>query len=166
MVQRRPAALSRSDPLVATTSNQPAARDASAELHARSLWLSLTVRDLAASLAWYRDVVGFAVEREHRRDDRLMAVSVQAGDVRILLGQDDGAKGPDRRKGEGCSFQIVTSDDIDAVAARITARGGTLESQPVDTPWGARVFRLTDPDGFRFAISSMPAGRDGATRRG
>jgi uncharacterized glyoxalase superfamily protein PhnB len=128
-------------------------------LQAQSLQASLTVKDLGASLAWYRDVVGFAVDREHTRDGRLMAVSLRAGDVRILLAQDDGAKGLDRPKGEGHSLQITTSQDIDAIAARIRQRGGVLESEPVDTPWGARVFRLKDPDGFRFAISSIPADR-------
>jgi uncharacterized protein len=144
---------------MSTTSEHHSTQGTSEELHAQSLWASLTVRDLAASLAWYRDVVGFAVEKEHRRDGRLTAVSLRAGDVRILLGQDDGAKGLDRPKGEGHSLQIVTSDDIDAVAARIRERGGALEAEPVDTPWGARMFRLKDPDGFRFTISSMPADR-------
>jgi lactoylglutathione lyase len=129
-------------------------------LNAEALWASLTVRDLATSLAWYRDVLGFAIEREHRRDDRLTAVSLKAGEVRILLGQDDGAKGIDRPKGEGHSLQIITSDDIDAIAARVRDGGGTLDSEPADTPWGARVFRLRDPDGFRFAVSSRPRDRD------
>jgi len=29
-----------------------------------------------------------------------------------------------------------------------------IDTEPVDTPWGVRMFRLRDPDGFRFAISS------------
>jgi uncharacterized glyoxalase superfamily protein PhnB len=29
-----------------------------------------------------------------------------------------------------------------------------VPSEPVDMPWGARVFRLTDPDGFRIVIAS------------
>jgi uncharacterized glyoxalase superfamily protein PhnB len=27
-------------------------------------------------------------------------------------------------------------------------------SEPVDTPWGVRMFRVRDPDGFRLTISS------------
>jgi uncharacterized glyoxalase superfamily protein PhnB len=125
-------------------------------LVAQSLDASLTVHDLAASVAWYRDVLGFTVDREHRRDDRLFAVSLRAGAVRILLGQDDGAKGPDRSKGEGFSLRLATPQDIDAIAARIQARGGTLETPPFDA-WGVRAFRLRDPDGFRFTISSPPS---------
>lgn len=36
---------------------------------ASALAASLTVRDLQASLAWYRDVVGFAVDREYEREE-------------------------------------------------------------------------------------------------
>ncbi|HVG43150.1 MAG TPA: VOC family protein [Longimicrobium sp.] len=124
-------------------------------LRARSLWASLTVNDLQKSLAWYRDVVGFTVHQEYEREGRLMAVALKAGDVRILLGQDDGAKGWDRAKGEGFSLQIMTAQNVDEIARRITERGGTLASEPADTPWGARVFRVVDPDGFRLAISSQ-----------
>lgn len=122
--------------------------------HARELAASLTVKDLEQSLAWYRDVLGFAVDERYERAGKLFAVSLQAGSVRILIGQDDGSKGLDRVKGLGFSLQLTTDQDIDALAAGIKQRGGTLENDPVDTPWGARMFRLTDPDGFKFTISS------------
>jgi uncharacterized glyoxalase superfamily protein PhnB len=123
-------------------------------LRGRSLEASLTVNDLQRSLAWYRDVVGFTVDREHEREGKLRAVSLKAGAVRLLLGQDDGAKGMNRVKGEGFSLQITTAQDIDQIAARIKARGGTLDSEPADMPWGSRMFRLRDPDGFRITFSS------------
>ena len=97
--------------------------------HAQALSASLTVKDLQASVAWYRDVVGFAVDRRYERDGIPRAVALSAGAVQILLGQDDGAK-------------------------RIKARGGTLESEPADTRWGVRMFRLQDPDGFKLVISA------------
>src|SRR6478736_1129754 len=80
---------------------------------AKALTASLTVKDLQKSVAWYRDVVGFYVEREHQRDGTLRAVSLAAGAVRILLNQDDGAKGFDRVKGEGFSLQFTTSQSVD-----------------------------------------------------
>ena len=119
-----------------------------------SLMASLTVNDLQKSLAWYRDVVGFTVDREHERDGTLQAVSLQAGDVRIVIGRDDGAKGFNRKKGEAISLMITTKQNVDALAATIKARGGILESEPTDMPWGARVFRMKDPDGFIWAIST------------
>src|SRR2546430_16586942 len=123
---------------------------------AQSLEASLTVADLQRSLAWYRDVVGFTVDREFQREGRLMAVSLRAGNVRLLLGQDDGAKGTGRIKGEGFSLQLTTPQPIDEIARGIVARGGILETEPADA-WGVRVFRLRDPDGFRLTISSPRA---------
>ncbi|MEP6619729.1 MAG: VOC family protein [bacterium] len=120
----------------------------------RTIMVSLTVKDVPTSVAWYRDVVGFTVIEEHQREGKLMAVSVAAGAVRILLGQDDGARGFDRTKGEGFSLMITTAQNVDDIANRIKQQGGTLESEPADMPWGARVFRLKDPDGFRLVIAS------------
>jgi uncharacterized glyoxalase superfamily protein PhnB len=125
---------------------------------ARALTAALTVKDLDKSLAWYRDVVGFTVSREHEREGRVVAVSLKAGSTELLLGRDDGAKGWDRVKGEGISLQFTTTQSIDELAKRITDQGGVLESAPMDMPWGVRVFRLKDPDGFKLVISSV---RDG-----
>jgi uncharacterized glyoxalase superfamily protein PhnB len=124
----------------------------------RNLSASLTVKDLQASLTWYRNVLGFTVDQKHERDGVLRAVSLKAGNVRILIGQDDGAKGWDRPKGEGFSLMITTAQEIDQVAKRIKESGGVLDSEPTTMPWGARVFRLRDPDGFRLTISSSAGG--------
>jgi uncharacterized glyoxalase superfamily protein PhnB len=126
-------------------------------LSARSLEVSLTVGDLPTSVAWYRDALGFAVDREHRREDRLIAVAMRADGVRLLLGQDNGAKGADRAKGEGFSMMLTTPQDIDAIAARVRATGWALDSEPAEM-FGARAFRVRDPDGFRFTISSPREG--------
>jgi uncharacterized glyoxalase superfamily protein PhnB len=121
--------------------------------NATTLSASLTVSDLKKSLAWYRDVLGFTVTREFERAGKLFAVSLRAGVVPFLITQDDGSKGLDRVKGEGFSLRLTTAQNIDELAKRIQAHGGTLESPPQDA-WGARVFRLRDPDGFKLVISS------------
>lgn len=121
-------------------------------LVAQDLGASLTTADVNRSRDWYRDVLGFDVDREFRRDDKLFAVSLRAGHVRILVTQDDGAQG-DRVKGLGFSLQITTSQDINAIADHAKRAGAVLDSEPADA-WGMRVFRLRDPDGFRLVISS------------
>ena len=121
---------------------------------ARDLSASLTVKDLEKSLVWYRDVVGFTVDKRYEDEGKLRAVALKAGDVRIRIGQDDGARGWDRVKGEGFSLYLTTAQDIDELAHRIEERGGKLASGPADMPWGPRMFRLLDPDGFRLTIAS------------
>lgn len=120
---------------------------------ARALGVSLTVKDLARSIAWYRDVAAFVIDETWERDGKMVGASLKAGDVDMLLNQDDGAKGWDRVKGEGFSMMLTTTMDIDRYAADIKSRGGVLETEPADMPWGARVFRLKDPDGFKLVIS-------------
>ena len=126
-------------------------------LHGQSLQASLTVKDLQKSVAWYVDIVGFSISRKIERDGQLRGVAVQAGDVRIVLNQDDGAKGWDRVKGAGLSLQISTAQRVDEIARGIQERGGVLDMEPKDMPWGARIFRVRDPDGFRWTISEVHA---------
>jgi uncharacterized glyoxalase superfamily protein PhnB len=133
--------------------NDPTTNETTPTLLAQSLDASLTVADVRRSVAWYRDVLRFSVDREFERAGRLFAVSLRAGTIRILLTQEDGARGVDRVKGEGFSLQITTAQDIDALASNAKRAGAALDSEPVDA-WGARVFRLRDPDGFRLVISS------------
>jgi uncharacterized glyoxalase superfamily protein PhnB len=115
--------------------------------------ISLTVKDLQKSVDWYHDIIGFSIERRNERDGKVRSVYINAGPVRIALNQDDGAKGWERTKGLGFSFNIRTDQDIDELAKRIKEKGGTLLLEPTDMPWGARVIRLSDPDDYRLAIS-------------
>ena len=130
----------------------------SAQTHsftAISLAASLTVKDVETSKDWYANVLGFVVDQRYEREGKLRGYAMRAGDVRILLGLDDGAKGWDRVKGEGFSLNFTTEQNVDEVAARIKENGGKLTTEPLDTPWGNRVMRIEDPDGFKLAISSV-----------
>lgn len=126
----------------------------------RELSVSLTVNDIGESLAWYRDVVGFHVDHTREREGELRVAVLLAGNVRIVLTQDDGSKGWDRPKGEGLSLRITTAQDLDELAALIRERGGVLDSGPTETHAGTRLFRITDPDGFTYRIASEAPAQD------
>lgn len=127
-------------------------------LQANSINVAFTVNDIDRSLTWYADVIGFTIDQRHEREGKLVAVSLRAGSVRILLGRDDGAKGWDRVKGAGFSVQFTTSQNIDELAERIKAAGAALHTEPETAPWGSRLFRVKDPDGFLLVISSERPG--------
>ena len=126
---------------------------AESQLLGQALQSSLTVKDLNASVRWYTESLGFTISRRIERDGKLRGVAIEAGNVRLILNQDDGAKGWDRVKGQGLSLQISTSQDVDPIAARIKSHGGVLDTEPKDMPWGARAFRVRDPDGFLWVLS-------------
>lgn len=119
---------------------------------------AITATDLQASLAWYRDVLGFTVAEEYKQDDRLMGARLMAGSVQVMLGQDDFAKGRDRQKGAGLRLFCTTAQDVDQLAAAIKERGGKLAHEPTDQPWGTRDFGVVDPDGFNISISTEEKG--------
>jgi catechol 2,3-dioxygenase-like lactoylglutathione lyase family enzyme len=139
-----------------TTSSVPSPTTADAEfppLVAQSLAVSLTVKDVARSRDWYRDALGFTVDREHQREGKLLACSLRAGAIRLLVTQEDGSRGMDRVKGEGFSVQITTAQNIDAIAAQAKAAGVMFDTEPTEMN-GVRFFRLRDLDGFKFVISA------------
>ena len=114
---------------------------------------SLTVNDIEKSLAWYRDVLGFTVDQRWEGDGKLMGAEMKAGNVVLMIGQDDWKKGRDRVKGAGVRIYCDTDQDIDRLAARIKANGGTLAQEPKDQPWGMRDLAIDDPDGYKITIA-------------
>lgn len=119
---------------------------------ARAITASLAVKDLEKSLTWYRDKIGFYVEEKIQRAGKLAAVALKAGDVRILISQDDGGTGWDRVKGAGFTLHFTTAQDVGGLAEAIQQRGGFFELE--GSASGGRVLRLRDPDGFKLVITS------------
>jgi catechol 2,3-dioxygenase-like lactoylglutathione lyase family enzyme len=93
-----------------------------------ALAVSLTVKDLPASLAWYTNVLGFTKARDFVREGIVTGAALAAGDVEISINQDDGKKGKDRPLGQGFSMRLSTNENIDEVAARVKKAGGSLET--------------------------------------
>jgi lactoylglutathione lyase len=103
------------------------------------------VSDLAASVAFYRDVAGL----DHRFTDAGYA-EFATGPTRFALYE--------RRRAEWLTDHPVTPGpgaevvllvpDVDAVATGLRDRGIPLLSGPADRPWGHRTLHVADPDGF------------------
>jgi len=123
-------------------------------LRLRSAAPGFTVNDIGKSLAWYRDVLGFVVGERWDHEGKLAGVEMTAGGATFMLGQDDWKKGRDRVKGEGFRVYCETRQDVDRIADRIKASGGTLAQEPRDEPWGMRDLAVTDPDGFKITIGA------------
>jgi lactoylglutathione lyase len=103
------------------------------------------VSDLAASVAFYRDVAGL----EHRFTDAGYA-EFATGATRFALYE--------RRRATwligravtpgACAQVVLLVPDVDAVAAGLRERGIPLLAEPADRPWGHRTLHVADPDGF------------------
>jgi len=135
-----------------TTKPKPPARRQPETLRLRTIAPTLTTNDLQRSIAFYRDVLGFMIGEEWREKGVLAGVEMHAGAITFMLNQDDFAKGRDRQKGVGSRLYCHTAQDIDRLAAQIKERGGVLDQEPKDMPWGDRVFMISDPDGFKLTF--------------
>ncbi len=121
-------------------------------LRARTVTPSFTVNDLQRSIGWYEGVLGFTIADRWEMGGTLMGVELKAGASRLRIGQDDFAKGRDRQKGVGMRLYLETAQDLDRLAANVTARGGVLAQPPTVQSWGDKTFDVTDPDGFRLTF--------------
>jgi len=149
--KKKPAAKKRARPK-ATAKVRPGARRQPETLRLRDITPTFTATDLQRSMAFYRDVLGFVVGEEWRENGALEGCEMRAGAVRFYLTQDDFAKGRDRKKGIGSRLSCTTAQDLDRFAAEVKARGGALDQEPMDMPWGERLFMITDPDGFKLTF--------------
>jgi uncharacterized glyoxalase superfamily protein PhnB len=131
---------------------KPPARRQPETLRLRTIAPTFTATDLQRSIAFYRDVLGFMVGEEWREKGVLAGVEMHAGAITFMLNQDDFARGRDRQKGVGSRLYCHTAQDIDRLAAQIKERGGVLDQDPKDMPWGDRVFMISDPDGFKLTF--------------
>ena len=118
----------------------------------------ITANDLAKSIHFYVEGLGFTITRRNEVDGQLRFVMLQAGNAELGIGQDDFAKGKNRVKGTGMRLWLTTSQDLSALAARAKAAGLTLDHDVMEMPWGQRAFALTDPDGFKLTIAAQMTG--------
>lgn len=109
----------------------------------------LAVPDLAASAAFYRDVLGFTI---HELGDPGWRVFVRGACI-IRAGHCPGALLP-TQLGDHSYFAYLTVDDIDAYYAQVTAKGARILKPLRDEPWGWREFALQTGDGHRIMFGT------------
>ena len=108
----------------------------------------LAVHDLAASTAYFTDVLGFS--RDWNDGDNWQAVV--RGQVRVMLGRCPDAI-PVAQLGDHSYFGFFTSDDVDGLYAEFAAKGARILSAPADKPWGWREMAVATPEGHRMMFA-------------
>ncbi|MCE1180380.1 MAG: VOC family protein [Micrococcales bacterium] len=119
--------------------------------------------DPEASLAFYRDVLGFEVRLDVGQGTmRWVTVGAPGQDASIVLtppAVDPGLTDADRAaitemmaKGTYAAINLVT-DDLDATFARLQESGADIVQEPTDQQWGARDCAVRDPAGNMIRIA-------------
>jgi catechol 2,3-dioxygenase-like lactoylglutathione lyase family enzyme len=100
----------------------------------------MTVTDIPASTAYYRDKLGFDVAFEYGKPT--FYVCLCSGDVAVHLVAASQTK---RLPGNGAVCIFV--DDVDALHADLVKRGAKVLKEPKDYDYGMRDFDVADLDG-------------------
>ena len=122
----------------------------------------VTVDDIDAALAFYRDTLGLTVRNEVANDGFrwITLVTDSQPDIQIVLSephagrsQEDGdALAALLAKGALTMIQL-RSDNLDATFDKIAATPGVeVLQEPADQPWGKRDAAVRDPAGNRLRI--------------
>ena len=110
----------------------------------------ITVSDIAASIAYYRDALGFDVTFEYGepsfyaglcRDEVMIHLRAAAGQAGWVAGN---------------SAVAAFVDDVDRLHDELAARGARIVKPPQDYPYGMRDFDAADLDGNRLTFG-MPS---------
>ena len=114
-----------------------------------------SVADVAVSIAYYRDVLGFAVEFEWGAP--VSYACLCRDEVALQLAASELAERP-----AGQSALSIFVADVDALYAELLARGARITAPLADRPYGMRDFNALDPDGNTLVFGMSAAARHGA----
>ncbi len=106
----------------------------------RSSTTVMTVKNVAQSMPYYRDKLGFDIAFEYGKPT--FYVGLCSGDVSLHLVE--ASKTP-RQPGHGAVAIFV--DDVDALHADLVKRGAKVLNEPKDQDYGLRDFNVADLDG-------------------
>jgi catechol 2,3-dioxygenase-like lactoylglutathione lyase family enzyme len=112
----------------------------------------LSVADLDRSLAFYRDLLGGTVDYAFPPEGEPQFVTLRLGDSALGLGATAGGVGGDSiHAGAGYTLCAYVAD-CDAAVEALRAAGHAIREEPSDQPWGERIARAGDPDGYEVLL--------------
>jgi predicted enzyme related to lactoylglutathione lyase len=114
-------------------------------------FISLQVRDLAASRAFYTETLGLTVDS---RFDTPEVIVFDTNSIPFALSQATTSLDDGPHVGAGVTLWL-DCDDVDALHAKLAEVGMQIIKPPFDGPFG-RTFVFIDPDDYRLTINQNP----------
>jgi uncharacterized glyoxalase superfamily protein PhnB len=131
-----------------------------------------TVKDMAKTIAFYRDTLGFELEAKWPDTDQPMWANLMLGDQSVMIGanmspdaegcgggtMDDATKShwktayedfQKNKSGVGVVVYLLV-DNVDAFHDRVVSKGVKGVGKPTSQFYGIRDFWLDDPNGYRL----------------
>jgi len=121
------------------------------------------VDDVPAALAFYRDVLGAAVDKQMGTDYVMLSVPgvlhfgiwSRAHAAECIYGSREHAH--QVPLGFTLEFEV---NDVATAAQTIESAGGTVDQAPREEPWGQKAFRMISPGGSVLGFAETPWARE------
>lgn len=114
-------------------------------------FISLQVRNLAASRAFYTELLGLSIDERFNTPDFVLfdssTIPFALSEAKVNLDEAP-------QQGWGVTLWI-DCDQVDELHARLAAAETTIIKPPFDGPFG-RTFIFADPDGYRITVNENP----------
>jgi uncharacterized glyoxalase superfamily protein PhnB len=125
-----------------------------------TLWPTLTVADVDASIAFYSDRLGFKPDlrlQDHR--GRTYLGSVEVGDTVLMFEARDRLAPSAAKPGAGCGIRLTIllpqGHDIDAYYSELLAKNVPIACEIGNRFWGNRDFTISDPDEYHLTLAKQ-----------
>jgi len=116
--------------------------------------LFICPEDFDASLAFYRDTLGWVVTDSWGGDGESKGAILSGGGTKVVIAQRKAIGAADAGLGGAHPNVHLDIHDVDARFAKL-GPGADVVRPPEDTPWGSRWFVLRDPDGNLIAFEEI-----------
>ena len=116
--------------------------------------ITLFVEDLGAAKQFYHAVFDLPLVFENTDSAVFRIGNTLINLLKITQANEliEPARVASRESGSRHVFTIEV-DDVDAMCAKLVARGATLVNGPMDRPWGIRTASFSDPGGHIWEIA-------------
>lgn len=105
--------------------------------------ITLSVRDMARSVTFYRDQVGLDL-LYGGESAGFTSFRVGSGYVNLIASE---------QEIHWWGRAIFYVDNVDSLHTRLVSLGLATDTNPADAPWGERYFHITDPDGHELSFA-------------
>lgn len=121
----------------------------------------LSVANVAASLNYYTQTLGFVLEFAWSNEERFdhpaapTFAEVRRGQAALMLAQND--------QGSGVTWvyiDVASAEELNALHAAYAARGARIAAAPEDKPWNRREMLVNDLDGHTLRLGAPRAHHD------
>ncbi|OWR32007.1 glyoxalase [Saccharibacillus sp. O23] len=112
-------------------------------------WITLRIRDLDASLAFYHGILGLPIERRFESRGRQIAMLGAAGQPKIELIEGSEIS-VEPESGISVGFEV---EDLDRAIEELRRQGIPIARGPIESNPDLRFFYILDPDGFDVQLA-------------